>query len=83
MSIVFLREMATSVSGSVFSYSGCLAKGAVSSPQNGSKFKLQVRDFVELRVIFSGSLFRWRGKIFNCDFVVLFFLEVFGKVLKK
>ena len=52
MSIVFLREMATSVSGSVFSYSGCLAKGAVSSPQNESKFKLQVRDFVQLRVIF-------------------------------
>lgn len=52
MSIAFLREMATSVSGSVFSYSGCLAKGAVSSPQNGSNFELQVRVFVQLRVIF-------------------------------
>lgn len=62
MSIAFLREMATSVSGSVFSYSGCLAKGAVCSPQNGSKFKLQVRDFVHLRVIFLDPGFAGEAK---------------------
>lgn len=68
MSIVSIREMATSVSGSVFSYSGCLAKRAVSSPPNGSKSKLQVQDAIHLRVIFRCG----RGKILTviCSVVI-------------
>ena len=72
MSIASLREMTTSVSGSVFSYSGCLTRGAVSSPQNGSNFKLQVRDFIQLSVIFLNPGFAGKARFSNviCSVVV-------------